>query len=67
MKPIAENSLHRIRGNVMRLRLLKEKDVVGMLEWMHDMNLGIVDDDDNYMGTVSLKNIDKKCKMLNLR
>lgn len=92
MNFISENSLHQIRGNVMRLRLLKEKDAVGMLEWMHDtelvqflskdfsersiddcrifieessemehdMNLAIVDDDDNYMGTVSLKNIDKK-------
>lgn len=72
----------------MRLRELKEKDVDGMLSWMHsedtknifikdfskynrskvldfikskndkyNINLACVDDDDNYLGTVSLKNI----------
>ncbi len=73
----------------MKLRELNEKDVDGMLEWMHskeskeifakdfnkftrddvtkfvnskntknNINLACVDDDDEYLGTVSLKNID---------
>lgn len=78
----------------MQLRMLKEKDAAGMVEWMHDrelvrfmdknfseksiddckgfigesqemeeeMNLAVVDDNDEYMGTVSLKNIDRKMK-----
>lgn len=81
----------------MKLRLLEEKDVEGMLEWMHDpkvncffrfdaedmtcekaigfvkhaketaennetFHFAIVDDDDQYMGTVSLKDIDWEAK-----
>ena len=73
----------------MKLRELSEKDVDGMLEWMHskeskeifekdfnkftredvtkfvnskntkdNINLACVDDNDEYLGTVSLKNID---------
>ena len=74
----------------MELRPLKEKDVDGMLEWMHDVDINrlfatdfgsfsrekvlafiqsasdesndvhraCVDDNDEYLGTVSLKNID---------
>ena len=73
----------------MELRELKEKDVDGMLEWMHskeskeifakdfnkytredvtrfanskntkeNINYACVDDNDEYLGTVSLKNID---------
>ena len=74
----------------MRLRELKEKDVLGMYLWMHyeetrdifdkdfskytkddilnfirnqetnDINYACVDSNDNYLGTISLKNIDKK-------
>ena len=74
----------------MKLRKLKEKDVFGMLEWMHydeskyifekdfskygkedvlsfinsnnsnEVHYACVDDNDNYLGTVSLKNIDRK-------
>jgi RimJ/RimL family protein N-acetyltransferase len=76
----------------MRLRYLNDKDVEGMLEWMHDdsivhdlftdfstknisdcsnfirkslvdkenLNLAVVDENDVYMGTVSLKHIDKE-------
>ena len=82
----------------MKLRNLKEKDVNGMLEWMHsdetkdifvkDFNLltkeqvldfiinlsnndnelhyACVDDNDNYLGTISLKNIDKNDKSAEL-
>ncbi|MBR2246818.1 MAG: GNAT family N-acetyltransferase [Bacilli bacterium] len=78
----------------MKLRELKEKDVNGMLEWMHskktkdifikdfnsltkeqvldfinnsskldnELHYACVDDNDNYLGTVSLKNINKKTK-----
>ena len=78
----------------MRLRKLKDKDAVFMLEWMHDgdvveflngnftsktlddcknfielslnddknSHFAVVSDTDEYMGTVSLKNIDKKLK-----
>ncbi len=80
-----------------RLRALKEKDVGGMLEWMHDpdiqqnfrndmgritkemaidfirearkdwkknlnLHLAITDAEDEYMGTISLKNIDLQSK-----
>lgn len=73
----------------MEIRKLKDKDVYGMLEWMHyeeskaifekdfskyqredvlifinskndtEIHYACVDDDDNYLGTISLKNIDK--------
>ena len=49
---------------MIRLRELKEKDAVLMLEWMHDpdvqkgLHFAIVNDDDEYLGTVSLKEID---------
>ena len=78
----------------MRLRDLEEKDVDGMLEWMHsnlakkvfekdfnkftrddvvnfvnnsnssdtEFNYACVDDNDEYLGTVSLKNVDYKNK-----
>lgn len=81
----------------MELRALKEKDAVGMLEWMQDpevncffrfdekaitnksvidfiaasninenrkknLHLAIVDDQDEYLGTISLKNIDDAVK-----
>ena len=77
----------------MSLRMLKEKDAEGMLEWMHDpeiqksfrfcaenkkkedvlrfireakvepvdgksIHLAIVDENDEYLGTISLKNVD---------
>lgn len=77
----------------MKLRKLKEKDITGMLEWMHDPEVfqffrfscennteedaacfilqaqkdfdndthrhyAIVDDNDEYLGTISLKNVD---------
>lgn len=79
----------------MELRRLKENDIQGMLEWMHDPNVfqffrfscenyteenvaqfikqaqidfdndihrhyAIVDENDQYLGTISLKDIDKK-------
>ena len=78
----------------MKLRELKEKDVEGMLEWMHsdktkeifvkdfnsltreqvlnfiknssnsdtELHYACVDDNDNYLGTISLKNIDNNKK-----
>ncbi len=81
----------------MILRLLKEKDAAGMLDWMHDpkvnqffrfdaksmteekvkdfikqslidaeqkksFNFAITDDNDEYLGTISLKNIDWAAK-----
>lgn len=81
----------------MTIRKLEEKDLAGMLEWMHDeevtrylqadfasmtqdaarsfiedarkqdkhstaWHFAIVDDDDEYMGTISLKNIDHTSK-----
>ena len=78
----------------MKLRELKEKDVDGMLEWMHssktkeifakdfnsltreqvlnfiknsskndnELHYACVDDNDNYLGTISLKNIDNNNK-----
>jgi len=76
----------------MKLRELSEKDISGMLEWMHDPEIGqyfqfdaasatpdtalnyirsasndpnsrhfaIVDENDDYLGTISLKSIDNK-------
>ena len=44
----------------MNLRKLELKDAPLMLEWMNDKdnwNVAIVDEEDIYMGTVSLKNI----------
>lgn len=81
----------------MTIRKLEEKDLAGMLEWMHDEDVtrylqadfssmtkdaahafideahgqdensaawhfAIVDENDDYMGTISLKNIDRKSK-----
>ena len=73
---------------MVKLRKLQEKDILGMLEWMHnpqincffrfdakdmnyekaykfimndsesDMHFAIVDEQDEYIGTISLKNID---------
>lgn len=82
----------------MRLRELKEKDVDGMLEWMHsketkeifekdfnsltkeqvlefinkaskinnELHYACVDEKDNYLGTISLKNIDNENKKAEL-
>ena len=75
---------------MIRLRRLEEKDIPGMLEWMHDPEINrwfrfdaasmteerakkfiagsftetnrhyaIADDDDNYLGTISLEDIDR--------
>ena len=76
---------------MIRLRRLEEKDIPGMLEWMHDPEINrwfrfdaasmteervkifiagsftetnrhyaIADDDDNYLGTISLEDIDRE-------
>ena len=76
---------------MIRLRRLEEKDIPGMLEWMHDPEVNrwfrfdaasmteervknfiagsftetnrhyaIADDDDNYLGTISLEDIDRE-------
>ena len=82
----------------MRLRELKEKDVNGMLEWMHsketkeifekdfnsltkeqvlefinksselnnELHYACVDNNDNYLGTISLKDIDNENKKAEL-